>query len=105
MGDAPSLLVSAGAALAAISQVGDLSMGQPLGHSIRVARLARQLAQASAGQGEHLAVAEHVALLRWSGCTANAEGFTHLLGNDVDGRRAMLDQTCLLYTSPSPRDS
>lgn len=93
MGDAPSLLVSAGAALAAISQVGDLSMGQPLGHSIRVARLARQLAQASAGQGEHLAVAEHVALLRWSGCTANAEGFTHLLGNDVDGRRAMLDQT------------
>ena len=93
MGDAPSFLVSTGAALAAIAQVGDLSMGQPLGHSMRVARLARQLAQASAGQGEHLAVAEHVALLRWSGCTANAEGFTHLLGNDVDGRRAMLDQT------------
>lgn len=93
MNDAPSLLVSAGAALATISQVGDLSMGQPLGHSMRVARLARQLAQAGAGQGEHLAVAEHVALLRWSGCTANAEGFTHLLGNDVDGRRAMLDHT------------
>lgn len=93
MNDAPSLLVSSGAALAAISQVGDLSMGQPLGHSMRVSRLARQLAQASAGQGGHLAVAEHVALLRWSGCTANAEGFTHLLGNDVDGRRAMLDHT------------
>ena len=96
MSDAPSLLVSPGAALAAIAQVGDLSMGQPLGHSMRVARLARQLAQAGAGQGDHLAVAEHVALLRWSGCTANAEGFTHLLGDDVDGRRAMLDQTLSL---------
>ncbi|MBV7562718.1 HD domain-containing phosphohydrolase [Pseudomonas sp. sia0905] len=93
MNDAPSLLVSPRAALAAISQVGDLSMGQPLGHSMRVARLARQLAEAGTGQGGHLAVAEHVALLRWSGCTANAEGFSHLLGNDVDGRRAMLDQT------------
>ncbi|YCH28446.1 LuxR C-terminal-related transcriptional regulator [Pseudomonas sp. D2-5] len=93
MSDAPSLLVSAGAALAAIAQVGDLSMGQPLGHSMRVARLARQLAQASLGEGAHLDVAEQVALLRWSGCTANAEGFSHLLGDDVDGRRAMLDQT------------
>lgn len=32
-------------------------------------------------------------MLRWSGCAANAEGFAHLLGDDVDGRRAMLDHT------------
>ncbi|CAD5106197.1 hypothetical protein PSEWESI4_00457 [Pseudomonas carbonaria] len=51
------------------------------------------LAQAGHGKGDHLAVAEQVALLRWSGCTANAEGFAHLLGDDVNGRRAMLDQT------------
>lgn len=85
--------ISLGAALEAISQVGDLSMGQPLGHSRRVARLARRLAHAGHGEGEHVQVAEQVALLRWSGCTANAEGFAQLLGDDVDGRRAMLDQT------------
>ncbi|WP_460096100.1 HD domain-containing phosphohydrolase [Pseudomonas sp. S3_C01] len=85
--------ISLGGALATIAQVGDLSMGQPLGHSRRVAALARMLAQAQHGDGEHLRVAEQVALLRWSGCTANAEGFADLLGDDVDGRRAMLDLT------------
>ena len=85
--------ISLSGALGVISQVGDLSMGQPLGHSQRVARLAQMLARAMHGEGEHLMTAQQVALLRWSGCTANADGFAHLLGNDVDGRRAMLDQT------------
>lgn len=85
--------ISLTGALIAIAQVGDLSMGQPLGHSRRVATLAGMLAKAMHGDGEHLTVAEQVALLRWSGCTANAEGFAHLLGNDVDGRRAMLNLT------------
>ena len=85
--------ISVNGALAAISRVGDLSMGQPLGHSRRVASLARMLGHAMHGEGEHLRVAEQVALLRWSGCTANAEGFSHLLGDDVAGRRAMLDLT------------
>lgn len=93
MESALQLDISLSAALQAIGQVGDLSMGQPLGHSRRVAALARRLAQASHGDGEHLKVAEQVALLRWSGCTANAEGFADLLGDDVDGRRAMLDLT------------
>lgn len=93
MESALQLDISLSAALQAIGQVGDLSMGQPLGHSRRVAALARRLAQASHGDGEHLRVAEQVALLRWSGCTANAEGFADLLGDDVDGRRAMLDLT------------
>lgn len=93
MDNAQRFDISLPAALAAIAQVGDLSMGQPLGHSQRVARLARLLSQAAHGEGEQLRVAEQVALLRWSGCTANAEGFAQLLGDDVDGRRAMLDQT------------
>lgn len=81
------------AALMAVSMVGDLSMGQPLDHSRRVARLAWLLAQASDGEGEHTQTAAQVALLRWSGCTANAEGVMHLLGDDVGGRRDMLSQT------------
>ena len=93
MDSAPRLDISLNGALAAIAQVGDLSMGQPLGHSRRVAGLARMLAEGTHGDGDHLNVAEQVALLRWSGCTANAEGFADLLGNDVDGRRAMLDLT------------
>lgn len=81
------------AAVLALSMVGDLSMGQPLGQSRRSARLARLLAQACHGAGEHEEVARQVSLLRWSGCTANAEGFARLLGDDVGGRNAMLSQT------------
>ena len=93
MDSALQLDISLSGALATIAQIGDLSMGQPLGHSRRVAALAQMLARARHGDGEHLRVAEQVALLRWSGCTANAEGFAELLGDDVDGRRAMLDLT------------
>ncbi|MCK8663739.1 LuxR C-terminal-related transcriptional regulator [Pseudomonas azerbaijanoccidens] len=77
----------------ALSMVGDLSMGQPTDQSNRTARLVQLLAQACHGAGEHTEVARQVALLRWSGCTANAEGFTRLLGDDVKGRHAMLSQT------------
>ncbi|BAN48113.1 HD domain-containing phosphohydrolase [Metapseudomonas resinovorans] len=77
-------------AILALSMVGDLSMGQPFDQSRRTARLARLLAQACGGEAE---VAGQVALLRWSGCTANAEGFMRLLGDDVGGRNAMLSQT------------
>ncbi|MGY8820259.1 MAG: HD domain-containing phosphohydrolase [Pseudomonadales bacterium] len=93
MDSALQLDISLSGALATIAQVGDLSMGQPLGHSRRVACLARLLAQTAHGDGEHLQVVEQIALLRWSGCTANAEGFADLLGDDVEGRRAMLEQT------------
>jgi len=85
--------VSPQAAMMAVSMVGDLSMGQPLDHSRRVAGLAWLLAQATGGEGEHADTAAQVALLRWSGCTANAEGVMHLLGDDVGGRRDMLSQT------------
>lgn len=83
-------------AILALSMVGDLSMGQPIGQSRRTARLADLLARACHGDAaaaEAAEAARQVALLRWSGCTANAEGFMHLLGDDVGGRRAMLSQT------------
>ncbi|QBQ97592.1 HD domain-containing phosphohydrolase [Paraburkholderia pallida] len=79
-------------AIRALAFVGDLSMGQPTDHSLRTAWLAAQLALA-AGEGDALAATSaQAALLRWSGCTANAAGFADMLGDDVAGREAMLAQ-------------
>jgi HD-GYP domain-containing protein (c-di-GMP phosphodiesterase class II) len=80
-------------AVQALALVGDLSMGQPTDGSIRAARLAAQLAQADGATPEGCCHARLVALLRWSGCTANASGFATLLGDDVGGRDAMLTHT------------
>ncbi|WP_244222984.1 HD domain-containing phosphohydrolase [Cupriavidus lacunae] len=79
-------------AVRALAFVGDLSMGQPTDHSLRTAWLAAQLAHET-GEGDALAAtATQAALLRWSGCTANASGFADVLGDDVAGREAMLAQ-------------
>jgi HD-GYP domain-containing protein (c-di-GMP phosphodiesterase class II) len=80
-------------AVQALALVGDLSMGQPTDGSIRAARLAARLAQADGAGPDACCHARLVALLRWSGCTANASGFATLLGDDVGGRDAMLTQT------------
>lgn len=77
-------------AVKALAFVGDLSMGQPTDHSMRTAWLASRLAIAAGLPPSDIAVAREAALLRWSGCTANAPGFADLLGDDVSGRRAML---------------
>ncbi len=75
----------------ALAFIGDLSMGQPTDHSLRVAWLAAQLAQAAGfGEAERDAVRE-VSLLRWSGCTANAAGFGDVFGDDIASRAAMLE--------------
>ncbi|MDR7269436.1 HD-GYP domain-containing protein (c-di-GMP phosphodiesterase class II) [Pelomonas saccharophila] len=77
----------------ALAFVGDLSMGQPVDHSARTAWLAARLAEAS-GCGPRACVdAAWAALLRWSGCTANAPEFADMMGDDVGGRRAMLALT------------
>lgn len=74
----------------ALAFIGDLSMGQPTDHSPRVARLACRIAGA-AGLGEDdLHAVQEAALLRWSGCTANAGNVAEVLGDDVAGREAML---------------
>ncbi|ALN63502.1 bacterial regulatory s, luxR family protein [Lysobacter antibioticus] len=70
--------------------VGDLSMGQPTDHSPRAAWMAGELARASGADDAACAQASAVALLRWSGCTANAPEFAQLFGDDVGGRKALL---------------
>jgi len=81
-------------AVRALAFVGDLSMGQPVDHSTRAAWLATRVAQsaraAGIGTGGPDGHAACVALLRWSGCTANAPEFSVLMGDDVTGRDAML---------------
>jgi len=79
--------------VAALAMVGDLAMGQPASHSPRVALLAARVAETDGASPEGLATARLVALLRWSGSTANATGFAALLGDDVGGRGAMLART------------
>lgn len=94
----------------ALAFVGDLSMGQPCSHSRRVAALAQRLAQAL-GRAELAADATSVALLRWSGCTANAGEIAALIGDDVAGRAKMLAEPALLaqlqaeaLTDPAQRE-
>lgn len=70
--------------------VGDLAMGQPTDHSPRAAWMAGQLAKASGADDAFCTQATAVALLRWSGCTANAPEFAQLFGDDVGGRKALL---------------
>lgn len=77
-------------AIRALAFVGDLSMGQPTDHSVRTAWLASRLAAAAGLPPPDVDVAQEAALLRWSGCTANAGGFADILGDDVAGREAML---------------
>ena len=85
-------------AIRALAFVGDLSMGQPVDHSTRTAWLAARIAEAAGHAAslsdthinEAIDAALCVALLRWSGCTANAPEFSTLLGDDVGGRDAML---------------
>ncbi|MFK3739692.1 HD domain-containing phosphohydrolase [Massilia sp. TN1-12] len=86
----PDHTVSVDDAVHLLVMIGDLSMGQPTDQSIRTARLAERIALADGAGRAGCAHARLVALLRWSGCTANAPGFATLLGDDVGGRDAML---------------
>ena len=70
--------------------VGDLSMGQPVDHSMRTACIARALARAFKCSAAEVETTHHVALLRWSGCTANAAQFSEMLEDDVLGRARLL---------------
>jgi hypothetical protein len=80
----------------ALAFIGDLSMGQPVDHSLRTAWLAGMIATQAGCDAPQVEAVRHVALLRWSGCTANAQEFSDLLEDDVLGRRALL-------ASPEPR--
>jgi response regulator RpfG family c-di-GMP phosphodiesterase/DNA-binding CsgD family transcriptional regulator len=78
-------------AVKALAFIGDLSMGQPTDHSLRTAWLAAQFARAAGADDATRCAVIEASLLRWSGCTANASGFADVLGDDVGGRVAMLE--------------
>src|ERR1700761_7032656 len=77
-------------AIKALAFIGDLSMGQPTDHSPRTGWLAARLAQEAGLDDAQCGVVKEVSLLRWSGCTANAAGFSDWLGDDIGGRAALL---------------
>jgi hypothetical protein len=77
-------------AVKALAFIGDLSMGQPTDHSLRTGWLAARLAVEAGHDDAQCCVVQEVSLLRWSGCTANAAGFSEWLGDDIGGREAML---------------
>jgi response regulator RpfG family c-di-GMP phosphodiesterase len=79
-------------AVKALAFIGDLSMGQPTDHSARTGWLAHQVAQAADMSPAACDAVREAALLRWSGCTANAPGFAEKFGDDVATREAMLAQ-------------
>ncbi len=77
-------------ALRALAFMGDLSMAQPVDHSPRVAWLACQLARVLGLDDAGIEDVRCIALLRWSGCTANATDVAATISDDVIGRGAML---------------
>lgn len=85
--DLDTLTVPLSTALTLLARMGDLSMGQPLDHSEQAASCAAWLAREA---GADVATCVQVALLRWVGCTANADDIAALMEDDVKGRRAML---------------
>jgi HD-GYP domain-containing protein (c-di-GMP phosphodiesterase class II) len=95
-------------ALHALAFMGDLSMGQPADHSPRVAMLALKLAKSIKLDATLCWDTTQVALLRWSGCTANATKVSETIGDDVAGRAAMLslqiDQVDILVAPRLIRD-
>jgi HD-GYP domain-containing protein (c-di-GMP phosphodiesterase class II)/DNA-binding CsgD family transcriptional regulator len=79
--------------LAAIAAAGDLTMGQPTGHSLRGALLAREIARASGASQAHEEAAVQTTLLRWSGCSATAPLAHELLGDDITARAQLLAES------------
>jgi hypothetical protein len=66
-------------------------MGQPIDHSPRTALLAWRLAETVAGGAAVPACASALGLIRWAGCTANAQGFADLFGDDIAGRARLIE--------------
>jgi HD-GYP domain-containing protein (c-di-GMP phosphodiesterase class II)/DNA-binding CsgD family transcriptional regulator len=77
-------------ALVALAFMGDLSMGQPADHSRRVAWLAQRAGMELGLDAEACQCIYQTAVLRWVGCTANANDVSAAISDDVLGRAAML---------------
>lgn len=74
----------------AIAFIGDLAMGQPIDHSMQAAWIASRISKTIGESNQRQTEASLVALLRWSGCTANTPEFSQLFGDDITGRQSML---------------
>lgn len=69
---------------------------------MRTAWLAQQIAERAGYGAPQVEVVRHVALLRWSGCTANAQAFSDFLEDDVQGRRLLLASRAPRMRQPNP---
>jgi len=87
-------------AMRALAFIGDLSMGQPTDHSLRTAWLAGLIATAAGCDELQVETSQHVALLRWSGCTASAQEIAEFVDDDVQARKALLASTKSLMHQP-----
>ncbi len=86
----PDETIDLGDALRTLAIMGDLSMGQPIDHSQRVAALSTAMATHLGWDSEVVHHVRQIAQLRWSGCTANATEFAATIRDDVGGRALML---------------
>jgi HD-GYP domain-containing protein (c-di-GMP phosphodiesterase class II) len=77
--------------LGCLAFAADLSMGQPIDHSPRTALLARKLTDLVVGSDELGACSSALSLIRWAGCTANAQGFADLFGDDIRDRASWIE--------------
>jgi HD-GYP domain-containing protein (c-di-GMP phosphodiesterase class II)/DNA-binding CsgD family transcriptional regulator len=94
--DAPALQT-----LGCLAFAADLSMGQPIDHSPRTALLAWRLAEVVAGDAAVSACASALGLIRWAGCTANAQGFADLFGDDIAGRALLIEGQNPFHNRPA----
>lgn len=86
----PDETIALGDALRTLAIMGDLSMGQPIDHSHRVAAFSEAMATHLGWDRERVNYVRQIAQLRWSGCTANAAEFAATIRDDVGGRALML---------------
>lgn len=68
--------------LASLSLATDLGTGQPLGHGLRTCLLAVRLAQEMGCDPDQVRAVHRVSLLRFLGCTADAEETAQMVGGD-----------------------
>lgn len=97
-GSTPAVRVPTAELLSCLSVAGGLSMGLPADHGARVAVLADRIATAAGSEPADRGAAVVAALLRWTGCTANASEFADLLGDDVRGRATLVSEGPQAFT-------
>ncbi|MES2027054.1 MAG: HD domain-containing phosphohydrolase, partial [Pseudomonadota bacterium] len=97
-------VITCSGAMHVLAFMGDLSMGQPVDHSPKVAWIARRIAEGLKLDLEQCQDVAYLALLRWIGCTANAGEVANVMTDDVRGRGELLalrPQSIQLLVAPN----